>query len=779
MPAPVRMLESVSDLGARLAHTCALTSGGEVWCWGSGFQGALGDGTWVDRTTPVRFTLPEPAIDVAVGAGHSCAVLRSGAVVCTPYDGSIDPAAEPLAPHRVPGVTGAVAIAAGEAFTCALLASGAVWCWGENDEGQLGRPSGDSFPMPVEDLPPTAVQIAAGARHACARLADGAVYCWGSGDTSPPGDGTLVSRIRAVRTTLPAVTDVAAGGEHTCAIATDARVLCWGDNLQGALGDGTRVNRYMPAPVAFAWPAPPVDVEAGRDHTCARTSDGRVWCWGANRDAQLGLGSAGDALVPAEARPVCDAAACDPTSCVAVGAECGTIGDGCGRTLDCGGCAAGMACGSGGAPNRCGPGCTPITCAAAGVRCGRLADGCGGTLECGSCTAPATCGGGGTPGRCGCTPLADPCGARDCGTAGDGCGATVACGTCRGPYACGGGGSAGVCGCDRAGWTSEIVDETGVQIEPKAVFAAGQVHVAYVRTSDGGPWYARRSAAAVWTIERISDEPTVDDVAIAADSTGGMHVAYDTRRAADPDLRYAYRAPAGGWTTETVDTAGSVGIHVAIGVDAAGTLHILYYDFSSGRLKHAMRAGGVGRPWTIAYVVPAGGRIGIEVAMTIDSAGAVHASYLDDGDGLRYAHRPAGAGAVWRLETPIASGGYGSAIAVDAAGGVHISHTDFGFGALRRAYRAPAGGWTHDGPGGAFGVDTGLALDARGGVHVSYDAGSDPTYAYRLGEAWQRAAAPGQGPIFVDAADTVHVVHTRQVGPPFVTRLEYARTTCR
>jgi hypothetical protein len=53
------------------------------------------------------------------------------------------------------------------------------------------------------------------------------------------------------------------------------------------------------------------------------------------------------------------------------------------------------------------PTCTPTTCAALGDNCGSVSDGCGGTLTCGSCTAPDTCGGGGTPNVCGAAPTGD------------------------------------------------------------------------------------------------------------------------------------------------------------------------------------------------------------------------------------------------------------------------------------------------------------------------------------------------------------------------------------
>jgi hypothetical protein len=45
--------------------------------------------------------------------------------------------------------------------------------------------------------------------------------------------------------------------------------------------------------------------------------------------------------------------------------------------------------------------CTPTTCSALGAECGSVSNGCGKTLDCGSCSAPATCGGDGTPNVCG------------------------------------------------------------------------------------------------------------------------------------------------------------------------------------------------------------------------------------------------------------------------------------------------------------------------------------------------------------------------------------------
>lgn len=88
--------------------------------------------------------------------------------------------------------------------------------------------------------------------------------------------------------------------------------------------------------------------------------------------------------------------------------DAGWTGDSASGTLT------GVSAGAGGS-------CTPTTCAALGANCGTPSDGCGGTLSsCGTCTAPQSCGGGGTPNVCGggatLTTSASPTGSPATGT---------------------------------------------------------------------------------------------------------------------------------------------------------------------------------------------------------------------------------------------------------------------------------------------------------------------------------------------------------------------------
>ena len=58
-PAEVTGLpEQVVDISAGTSHTCALTLSGEIWCWGRGTEGQLGNGANTTSAMPVRVTSP-------------------------------------------------------------------------------------------------------------------------------------------------------------------------------------------------------------------------------------------------------------------------------------------------------------------------------------------------------------------------------------------------------------------------------------------------------------------------------------------------------------------------------------------------------------------------------------------------------------------------------------------------------------------------------------------------------------------------------------------------
>ena len=71
----------VTGLAAGVGHTCAVLNGG-VQCWGVNYDSRLGDGTTIDRLTPVQIITANSGVTAIDSSGfHTCAVV-SGGVLC-------------------------------------------------------------------------------------------------------------------------------------------------------------------------------------------------------------------------------------------------------------------------------------------------------------------------------------------------------------------------------------------------------------------------------------------------------------------------------------------------------------------------------------------------------------------------------------------------------------------------------------------------------------------------------------------------------------------------
>ena len=247
-------------------HSCALTSGGAVKCWGSNALGQLGNGTTTNSSVPVDVSgLSSGVTAIAVGAFHSCALTSGGAVKCWGYDISQYPAQYPdppppvisTIPVDVPGLSsGVTAIAAGGINSCALTSGGAAKCWGNNDTGQLGNGTtmlNSSTPVDVSGLSSGVTAIAVGFGHICALTSGGAVKCWGLNFFGDLGDGTTTNSSTPVDVSglSSGVTAIDAGNNHNCALTSGGVVKCWGYNLLGQLGNGTTTNSSTPVDVVF------------------------------------------------------------------------------------------------------------------------------------------------------------------------------------------------------------------------------------------------------------------------------------------------------------------------------------------------------------------------------------------------------------------------------------------------------------------------------------------------------------------------------------------------
>lgn len=245
--------------------SCALIRDGSVYCWGviGRSNSRLRSRQFRVLRTPQRMPVPEPAIHLSFRVHHGCAVGVSGAVYCWGFnangalgDGST---VDRMAPVRVRRLgEPMVQVATGYMHTCGIGESGRVHCWGWNGQAQLGngpeRPFEDDFrprPAPVPGL--TGIVQLAVHGHTCALDDAGRVSCWGYNEFGGAGQDNrrhpAVTRPRRVSLPEPAL-EIAPNEWSTCALGRSLKIYCWGSNKTRLIGETDPVRPWVPVPVA-------------------------------------------------------------------------------------------------------------------------------------------------------------------------------------------------------------------------------------------------------------------------------------------------------------------------------------------------------------------------------------------------------------------------------------------------------------------------------------------------------------------------------------------------
>jgi alpha-tubulin suppressor-like RCC1 family protein len=272
VPVPIPPGDTITAVAAGCHHALALTASGQVLAWGQNIHGEIGTGHASEARvrTPTRVRLPRGTRVTGIAAGYNTSVAVAGTgQVWTWGTGQFGqlgngthggPLTISATPVRVPlpaGVRGQ-AVASGTGTDYLVTTAGQVWAWGGRFR-LLGAGSRDGLATrPVRVLMPAGIRVAsvaAGCNFALARTTAGAVFGWGDNAFRQLA-GVRASRANHPRPIgLPIgiqVTALGASCTSSFARTADGRILAWGDNSFGALGTGGRAAiNPTPAPVAL------------------------------------------------------------------------------------------------------------------------------------------------------------------------------------------------------------------------------------------------------------------------------------------------------------------------------------------------------------------------------------------------------------------------------------------------------------------------------------------------------------------------------------------------
>ena len=303
-------LTGVAAIAAGSHHSLFLMDDGTVRTCGRNTDGELGDGTNVNRRTPVEIGLGTGTVTAVVAGCHFSLALMDDNTLKSWGDNSYGQLGDGTnvdsnVPVTVNGDSSPLenvsAISAGTYHAIALTTGGFVWTWGRNDAGQLG--TGDfndrnlpeliansDWSPPVDWGQDSYDPVETGADFSrvfvthlnqvlvCGEINITWVNNWKTQDdqcantdprfiTTIEGNltrhwsvgedrqlwqsGTTISTWQTVP--WPRLATLAAGGNSSYALDEDGRLYSWGHNDKGQLGLGDVVDRHQPIFVSDGW----------------------------------------------------------------------------------------------------------------------------------------------------------------------------------------------------------------------------------------------------------------------------------------------------------------------------------------------------------------------------------------------------------------------------------------------------------------------------------------------------------------------------------------------
>lgn len=274
--------------------------GNQLWTWGAGTNGHLGNNAVTSRSSPVQTVSGGTNWkEVSAGSNFTAAIKTDGTLWLWGEGrvGSGIPLGTNVSASRsspvqtVSGGTNWKQVSAGTSYVASIKTDGTLWLWGCGTFGRLGNNAAASQSSPVQTVSGGTnwKQVSVGSCHSTAIKTDGTLWLWGLNNVGQLGTNNITDVSSPVQTVSGGADwkQVSAGAAHVASIKTDGTLWLWGDGSNGRLGNNSSVLRSSPVQTVSGgtnWK----QVSLGLCFSAAIKTDGTLWTWGASAGGILG-----------------------------------------------------------------------------------------------------------------------------------------------------------------------------------------------------------------------------------------------------------------------------------------------------------------------------------------------------------------------------------------------------------------------------------------------------------------------------------------------------------
>lgn len=296
IPQRISSLPIIHKISCGYKFTICLDETGKLWSFGSNNFGQLGIHNTITKNSPQEITgIYRTVSDILCGGFHTLCLTskkkelwsfgynRSGQL-CLGHAKTFE-----KSPKRTKFFN-VLRLSAGYEFSMFQCENGEIYACGFNGVGQLGVGNNtiQIQPILIPNLPGNIISFSCGAAHAIFLDDQGIVYSTGSNVNGELGNCSDAYRnILTSISNIPKVKFITCGCNYTLCLDWDGKIWCFGRNSHAQLGLGDTTTKMLPEFIC-SFKQPIVSMFDGFGaHSIIKDKHGDVFIFGKNNHGQL------------------------------------------------------------------------------------------------------------------------------------------------------------------------------------------------------------------------------------------------------------------------------------------------------------------------------------------------------------------------------------------------------------------------------------------------------------------------------------------------------------